>query len=60
MKWREVKDVAWFVFVFILAIYLIENVGNSFLVEMAGDLFGAFALMFLAAERALRDDDESV
>ena len=55
MNWEQIKDVAWFLVVFILAIYLIENQGDTWLVETAGDLFGALGLMYLAAERALRD-----
>lgn len=57
MNWKSIKDIAWFVFVFILAVNLIEHQGDTFIVELAGDLFGALALMFVAIERALRDEE---
>lgn len=37
----------WFVLFFVLAIALIENDGTTFLVEMAGDVFGSFVLMIM-------------
>ncbi len=57
MAWKTIRDIAWFIFIFGLAITLIENKGSNWIVEMAGDIFGAMGLMFLAAERALRDED---
>ena len=49
--WR----VARFVAVFVLAIHLIEYQAPNFLVEFAGDLFGAVALMFVAIGETLND-----
>lgn len=56
MNWKTIKDVAWFGLIMLLAIVLIENEGGSWMVETAGDLFGAFGLMALAIYRTLRDD----
>ncbi len=57
MNWEKVKDVAIFVFIWGLAVTLIEYQAESWVVETAGDLFGSLALMALAIERALRDED---
>ena len=56
MNWKTIKDVAWFFCVWVLAIKLIEYQGGDWWLDQAGDLFGAMGLMFLAAERALRDE----
>ena len=43
-------------FIFILAIELIEYQAPTALVEMAGDIFGAFGLMILGAKEILDHD----
>jgi hypothetical protein len=55
MNWKEIKDIAWFIFFATLAIALIENDGITFLVEMAGDVLGVLTIAFLTAERALQE-----
>lgn len=54
---NEIKSVFWFVVVFILAIALIENQSSNFLVEMAGDLFGAGALVSMGIYYAITNED---
>lgn len=56
INWQEVKSRFWFVFVFILAIELIENQSSNFLAEMAGDIFGAIALLAMGVFKALSED----
>lgn len=48
MTWKKTKDIVWFVFIWVLAVNLIEYQADSLVVETAGDLFGALALMFIA------------
>jgi len=45
-----------FAWIFVLAILLIENEGDSILVEIAGDVFGALALCLVGVRLALRED----
>lgn len=56
MTWKSIKDIAWFSFIFILAITLIEYEPEDFWVDFAGDLFGALAISFISVEKALRDE----
>ena len=57
MNWREIKSFLYFLFIFILAIELIEYQAPTSLVEMAGDIFGAFGLMFLGAKEILDNEN---
>jgi len=54
---KEAWDIFWWVAIFVMAIYLIENDGDAWITEIAGDLFGAIALMFIAVYNALKDDE---
>lgn len=57
MTWKTIEGTVWFVAIILLAIALIENEGSTWMVEAAGDLFGAFGLMALATYKALQDED---
>ena len=57
MNWKKIKDVLFFCFIWVLSLELIEYHADVWIVEMAGDLFGALGLMFLATERALREEE---
>jgi len=57
MTWKTIEGTVWFVAIILLAIALIENEGSTWMVETAGDLFGAFGLMALATYKALQDED---
>lgn len=53
MTWKEIKDIAWFVLIFVLAVRLIEYEAGDLLVEMAGDVFGSLGLMYIAVSQTL-------
>ncbi len=57
MRWKKIREVVWFVFVFVLAIKLIEYPIEDWLAETAGDMFGALGLMYIAVSKALEDED---
>ncbi len=48
MNWKKVGNFVVFCLIFVLAINLIEYHADYWLAEMAGDLFGALALMRIA------------
>lgn len=57
MNWKKVGNLAFFVFIFALAVNLIEYQADYWMTEIAGDLFGALALMSLAVYyKALEED----
>ena len=55
MTWKKVIDIVWFIFIWILAVNLIESKSESIIVEIAGNSFGSLALMFLAKMSVERD-----
>jgi len=55
MNWKTIVDIAIWVCGYFMAVTLIEYQGDK-MVDLAGDLFGALGLMFIAVERALRDN----
>lgn len=58
MKWKQIIDCFWFVTIFVFGIALIENQGSTWLIETAGDLFGAVGLMALAVYKTIESDDD--
>jgi hypothetical protein len=59
MNWKKVGNLACFVLIVVLAINLIEYHADYWLAEMAGDLFGALALMSLVNWYKELEDQES-
>lgn len=55
MDWDKIKDSLWFIFIWVCAITLIEYQGD-WLLDFAGDVFGALGLFMLGIERALREE----
>lgn len=52
--WEMIRYVA----LFVGCIYLIENQGDNFISEMAGDVIGAFVLICMGVYMALTTDNE--
>lgn len=57
MNWKKVKEVAWFVFIFCLSVKLIEYSGSDQFLNIAGNLFGAMALVGLGAYEVLNEEE---
>ena len=57
MNWKKLGNLALFVSIFVLAVNLIEYPVDYWLVESAGDLFGALALMNLAVYYEALEED---
>lgn len=50
---KKILDIAWFVAIYVLAITLIEAEGTTYLLETAGNVFGALGLIYIGADMAL-------
>jgi len=56
MNWVKIKNILWFIFIYGLAINLIEYDAEGYITELSCDLFGGLALMFLAIDTYLNDN----